>query len=85
MAATTIDSGESLDGQILACTVDLNAFLPKLAARYSPVAVVGALASHVGGGLKVFMETGVCTPEQARSVLQRLERQAFDTTYPYTQ
>jgi hypothetical protein len=73
------DPDELFDRQLLDCTVDLNGILPELAARYSAVAVIAALATHVGGGLKICVESGVCTPDQARNLLQRLERLAFDT------
>lgn len=77
---TQSEAERNLDRQILACTTDLNRYLPELAQRYSPVVVIGALATHVGGGLKVFIQSGICTPAQARVVLQRLERVAFDPT-----
>jgi hypothetical protein len=79
---TILDSDTSLDRQILACTVDLNELLPKLAERYSPVVVIRALATHVGGGLKAFVQCGVCTEEQALSVLKKVELLALDTSAP---
>jgi chorismate mutase len=72
------DPDDLFDQQLLDCTVDLNGILPRLAARYSAVAVIAALATHVGGGLKICLESGVCTADQARNLLERLERLAFD-------
>lgn len=77
--AKSFPGGEApFDRQLLDCTDDLNNILPGLAARYSPVAVIAALATHVGGGLKVCLASGVCTDEQARSLLRRLERLTFE-------
>ena len=78
----SIESDTSLDRQILACTVDLNEMLPKLAERYSPVVVIRALATHVGGGLKAFVQSGICTEEQALRVLKRVEQLALDSSVP---
>ncbi len=72
------DPDELFDRQLRDCTVDLNGILPGLAARYSPVAVIAALATHVGGGLKICVEQGVCTRDQARNLVQLLERLALD-------
>jgi hypothetical protein len=74
------DSDGGLDRQILACTVDLNELLPQLAERYSPVVVIRALATHVGGGLKAFVQSGVCTEAQALSVLKRAELLALENS-----
>lgn len=76
------DTDTALDRQILACTVDLNDLLPQLAERYSPVVVIRALATHVGGGLKAFVQSGVCTEEQALSVLRRVELLALENSAP---
>jgi hypothetical protein len=73
------DSGELFDQQLLECTDDLNGIVPELAARYSPVAVIAALATHVGGGLKICLASGVCTADQARNLLRRLESLTFET------
>ncbi len=75
---TSSDPDDLFDRQLRDCTVDLNGILPALAARYSPVAVIAALATHVGGGLKICVQSGVCTPDQARNLLHLLERVAFE-------
>lgn len=75
--APAADPDELFDKQLLDCTLDLNGILPQLAARYSAVALIAALATHVGGGLRICLGSGVCTAGQARSLLRRLERTAF--------
>ena len=72
------DRGELFDRQLRECTLALNGIVPELAARYSPVAVIAALATHVGGGLKVCLASGVCTAAQARRLVRRLERLTFE-------
>jgi hypothetical protein len=77
-SASSSDPGDLFDRQLLDCTVDLNGIVPELAARYSPVAVIAALATHVGGGLKICLASGVCTADQARNLIRRLERLTFE-------
>jgi hypothetical protein len=62
---------------VLSCVDDLNAVLPRLAARYEDLVIIAALAEHVGGALRIFMQAGICTPEQARRVLEHVEDTAF--------
>jgi hypothetical protein len=62
---------------VLSCVDDLNAFLPRLTARYEDLVIVAALAEHVGGALRIFMQAGICTPEQARQVLTHVADTAF--------
>lgn len=76
--STSSDPDDLFERQLRDCTIDLNGILPELAARYSPVAVIAALATHVGGGLKLCVRQGVCTPDQARNLLNVLEQVAFD-------
>jgi hypothetical protein len=66
--------------EVLACVDDLNAVLPRLAARYEDLVIVAALAEHVGGALRIFMQAGICNPLQARRVLAHLEQTAFSRT-----
>lgn len=76
--ATIVDFDANMDRQILNCTLDLNGMLPELAERYSPVVIVRALATHVGGGLKAFMQSGICTEEQVLLVLKRVLQIALE-------
>jgi hypothetical protein len=68
---------EKFAEDVLACVDDLNAVLPRLAARYEDLVIIAALAEHVGGALRIFMRAGICKPEQARRVLAHLEETAF--------
>jgi hypothetical protein len=68
---------EKFAEDVLACVDDLNAVLPRLAARYEDLVIIAALAEHVGGALRIFMRAGICNPEQARRVLAHLEETAF--------
>jgi hypothetical protein len=68
---------EKFAEEVLACVDDLNGVLPRLAARYEDLVIVAALAEHVGGALRIFMQAGICNPVQARRVLAHLEQTAF--------
>jgi hypothetical protein len=62
---------------VLSCVDDLNSVLPQLAARYEDLVIVAALAEHVGGALRIFIEAGICSADQARRVLAHVEDTAF--------
>jgi hypothetical protein len=66
-----------LEMQISQCREDISERLPAIAARHSPLALLAALAEHVGGSLQLFMQSGACTREQARAVLEQVEQTAF--------
>lgn len=63
--------------EVMACAADLNSQLPQLLARYKPVVVAAALATHVSGALRVLIQVGSCTPESAREIFRIAERVAF--------
>lgn len=63
--------------EVLACAADLNSQLPALLARYRPVVVAAALATHVSGALRVLVQLGSCTPESAREIFRIAERVTF--------
>jgi hypothetical protein len=52
--------------------------LPAIAGRHSPLALLTALTEHVGGALRYSMESGSCTPAEARALLERCEKTAFN-------
>jgi hypothetical protein len=62
---------------VLSCVDDLNGVLPRLAARYEDLVIIAALAEHVGGALRIFIQAGICSREQARRVLEHVEDTAF--------
>lgn len=68
---------EKFAEDVLSCVDDLNAVLPRLAARYEDLVIIAALAEHVGGALRIFMHAGICSPDQARRVLIHVHETAF--------
>jgi hypothetical protein len=62
---------------VLACVDDINRMLPRLAHKYADLEIVAALAEHVEGTLRIFMESRACSVEQVREVLAHIERTAF--------
>jgi hypothetical protein len=68
---------EKFAEDVLCCVDDLNAVLPRLASRYEDLVIIAALAEHVGGALRIFMHAGICSPEQARRVLEHVRDTAF--------
>jgi len=68
---------EKFAEDVLSCVDDLNAVLPRLAARYEDLVIIAALAEHVGGALRIFMHAGICSPDQARRVLDHVHQTAF--------
>lgn len=63
--------------ELLACAQELNPAIKRLVSRYSPVAVVGALALHVSTNVRTLIDYGVCTRQSARGVLRRMQRDAL--------
>jgi hypothetical protein len=55
------------------CREAFSTRLPAIASRHSPLAVLVALTEHVGGALRLSMDSGSCTPAEAREVLERCE------------
>jgi hypothetical protein len=68
---------EKFAEDVLSCVDDLNAVLPRLASRYEDLVIIAALAEHVGGALRIFMLAGICSPDQARRVLEHVQDTAF--------
>lgn len=73
---TTVE--ERFAAYVLSCVDDINKLLPGLASHYPPMAVVAALAAHLGGALRIHMECGACSPEQASLIIQHVREVAFD-------
>jgi hypothetical protein len=68
---------EKFAEDVLSCVDDLNGVLPRLATRYDDLVIIAALAEHVGGALRIFMHAGICSPDQARRVLEHVRDTAF--------
>jgi hypothetical protein len=66
------------ESEVASCCAELAALLPAIADRRSPLALLAALAEHVGGALQLLLQDGGCTPAQARAVLTRCEKRAFE-------
>ena len=59
------------------CRAEITEHLPEIAMRHSSFALLAALAEHVGGALRLFMQLGSATREEAQGVITRVERTAF--------
>ena len=68
--------------QVRRCAAEIRVLLPELADRHSPLIVLAALSEHVGGALFLCQETGACSPERVRTILQRVEHLAFRKPKP---
>lgn len=68
---------EKFANDVLACVDELNTALRGLAAGYEDLVIIAALAEHVGGALRIFMDNGICNSQQARRVLKHLDDTAF--------
>lgn len=68
---------EKFAQDVVRCVDDLNAVLPAFVLRYDELVLVAALAEHVGGALRIFMRSGLCSSDQARRVLAHMEQTAF--------
>ena len=62
--------------QVYRCANEMAAWLPPLASRYSPLVLMSALAEQLSGALFTTQETGVCTPSQAREIVDRVKELA---------
>lgn len=65
--------------EVDACVAELSTQVPRLLARYRPVIVAAAMATHVSGALRMLMNVGCCTPENAREIFRLAEQAAFKT------
>lgn len=70
------DDDRNFTRRVMLCAEDMETFMPELMLRYSPVAVMTALAEHVGNGLQVLMQRGDCTAEEAHAVLNHAQTAA---------
>lgn len=69
---------EKFQAELDRCMAEVTEHLPAIAEKHSSLALLVALAEHVGGALQLFMQQGACTEEQARAVLARVEETAFE-------
>ncbi len=64
--------------QVRLCAAELQAALPKLAERHTPLVLVAALTEHMRGAMFLTRESRACAPERARAIVRRMEEIAFD-------
>jgi hypothetical protein len=63
--------------QVRRCTAEIQAALPALASRHTPLILVAALTEHLRGALFLAHEAHACTPGEAQAIIRRIEQIAF--------
>ncbi len=63
--------------QVRMCAAELQAALPKLADRHTPLVLVAALTEHMRGAMFLTQQSRTCAPERARAIIRRMEEIAF--------
>jgi hypothetical protein len=63
--------------QVRMCAAEIQAVLPRLADRHTPLILVAALTEQVRGALFLTQEARACAPAQARAIIRRIEQIAF--------
>jgi len=63
-------------GSLEECVDEMNEFIASLT-RYPDIVIAHALQVQLGALLRVLLESGRCTPAQAREFLADLEREAL--------
>jgi len=64
---------------VLDCMDEISALLPLLTARFKAMIVVCAFAEHLGSALQLLVRRNVCDAQQARRLLQHIERIALES------
>ena len=68
---------EAFEKSLLVCIQDINEILPELRRRYDTMAIVGALAEHIGSALRVLIRKKICNAGQARLAIRHIENSVF--------
>ena len=68
---------EAFEKSLLECIRDINEILPGLRRRYDTMAIVSALAEHVGSALRVLIHKKICDAGQARLAIRHIENSVF--------
>jgi hypothetical protein len=63
--------------QVRMCAAEIQAALPILAKRHTPLILVAALTEHIRGALFLTQEARACAPAKARAMIRRMEQIAF--------
>lgn len=66
--------------QVRLCAAEIQAALPALANRHSPLILVAALTEHVRGALFLTQEAHACPPAKAKAIIRRMREIAFPET-----
>ena len=65
--------------QVRRCAAEIQDLLPTLSRRHPPLVLIAALTEHVGSALFLSQETNICSPETARTIIERVKQLAFAT------
>jgi len=68
---------EAFEESLLECIQDINDILPGLRSRYDTMAIISALAEHVGSALRVLIRKKICDAGQARLAIRHIENSVF--------
>jgi hypothetical protein len=63
--------------QVRLCAAEIQAALPNLAKRHTPLVLVAALTEHLRGALFLTQKARACAPAKARAMIRRMQRIAF--------
>jgi hypothetical protein len=63
--------------QVRMCAAEIQAALPALATRHSPLVLVAALTEHMRGALFLTRQARAVAPAKARAMIRRIEQVAF--------
>jgi hypothetical protein len=63
--------------QVRQCVAEIQAALPELVNRHTPLVVVAALTEHVRGALFLTRQAQTCAPETAKAIVRRMQEIAF--------
>jgi hypothetical protein len=63
--------------QVRMCAAEIQAALPRLSERHTPLILVAALTEHIRGALFLTQESRACPPARAKAMIRRMEEIAF--------
>jgi hypothetical protein len=68
--------------QVRLCAAEIQAALPDLAKRHTPLVLVAALTEHIRGALFLTQKARACAPAKARAMIRRMRQIAFTAQEP---
>ena len=63
--------------QVQRCAAEIQDLLPPVSRRYPPLILIAALTEHVGSVLFLSQQARLCSPELARTIVERVKQLAF--------